>query len=59
MVLYNRVNEFLLMFVGFINSVMMKMTQSELSEVPKTKGEFCKLNMSLLGFNGKILYFKV
>ena len=47
------------MFVGFINSVMMKMTPSELSEVPKTKGEFCKLNMSLLGFNGKILYFKV
>ena len=45
------------MFVGFINSVMMKMTPNELSEVPKTKGEFCKLNMRLLGFKWKDTLF--
>ena len=38
------------MFVGFINSVMMKMTPNELSEVPKIKGEFYKLNMTLFWF---------
>lgn len=54
MVLYNRVDEFLLMFVGFINSVMMKMTPSELFEVPKTKGEFCKLNILKCEVFGKL-----